>query len=127
MARPGEKVILVFNEKPHKMYGIVHLNKHDPKTLNILEGRIVSENQLIAEYNIGIDQPGDYTIGKRHDMTDRIRDVLVVPKGNLPEGDDLMFKELYKRALEEAKDYARERDLKFEDHTDFQPGLLRFL
>ena len=117
--RPGEKVILIFNEKPHKRYGIVHLNKHDPKVLHILEG-IVSGNTFIAEYRVGKDCPMGhlgrrYVIGKRYDTKNGISDVFVHPE------EDLIYEELYELALKEAQEYAKSRGLNFEDQTSLKP------
>ena len=108
--RPGEKVILVFNKRSPKWYGIVHLNKHDPNTTCPLE-RIISGNILLASYRIEGDSSGGSVIGKRYDVKKRVRDVLVVPKGSPIE------EKLYNLALKEAKAYAGEKGLEFEDQT----------
>jgi hypothetical protein len=114
MAKPGEKVILTFTEIAPERYHIIHLNKLDPRTPDVLKG-VVSRDVSIAEYGIGRAQPGGYLIGKRYDSIIRgIRDVLVVPKGGLVE------EKLYNLVLKEAQDYAKEEKLEFEDHSNFQ-------
>ncbi len=120
MPRFGEKVILTFDEKPHKKYEIVHLNEHSPKILHTLE-EITSGDILVAEYKVGENPPSGYFIGKRYDPRNGISDVLVLPKGDFPKGTGLMFEELYELALKEAQDYSRSKGLEFEDQTNLKP------
>lgn len=119
-----EKVILTFVEiAPEKLtwpdiadkrYEIVHLNKLDPRTPDVVKG-FVSRDVSIANYVVGIDRPNDYLIGKRYDSRLKgVNDVVVVPKGNPIE------EKLYEIALKYAEKYAKEEGLEFEDQSNFQ-------
>jgi hypothetical protein len=112
---PGERIVFsLFEVAPSKEYQIVHLNKHDSKTPGVLEGTVMRDVS-IASYWLGRDRPQGYFIVKSHNPKEGQSDFLVVPEEGQVE------EKLYNLALKRAQNYAKEKDLKLEDKTNFIP------